>query len=119
MEPAKATFKAGAGFIPNPKLRRRDQLREVVRFKQFSLHACHAKAGTGSEKPAGQHLTRFPKSNRERARLGRCFPRPRGKLRAHGIVPSPRASRTSNVLAARARPATPGAGVLPNLGVRV
>jgi hypothetical protein len=36
MEPAKTTFKAGEGFIPNPKLRLRDQLREVVRFKQFS-----------------------------------------------------------------------------------
>ena len=28
--------KAGEGFIPNTKLRLRDQLREVVRFKQFS-----------------------------------------------------------------------------------
>jgi hypothetical protein len=36
MEPAETTFKAGEGFIPNPKLRLRDQLREVVRFKQFS-----------------------------------------------------------------------------------
>ena len=36
MEPAKTAFKAGEGFIPNPKLRLRDQLREVVRFKQFS-----------------------------------------------------------------------------------
>src|SRR5271165_2051991 len=36
MEPAKTTFKAGEGFIPNPKLRLREQLGEVMRFKQFS-----------------------------------------------------------------------------------
>ena len=37
MEPAKNTFERPDGFIPNPKLRLRDQLREVMRFKQFSL----------------------------------------------------------------------------------
>jgi len=35
MDPAKATERR-EGFIPNPKLRLREQLREVVRFKQFS-----------------------------------------------------------------------------------
>jgi integron integrase len=37
MEPAKTTFRRPDGFIPNPKLRLREQLREVMRFKQFSL----------------------------------------------------------------------------------
>ena len=37
MEAAKATSKPLGGFIPNPKLRLREQLREVMRFKQFSL----------------------------------------------------------------------------------
>ena len=37
MEPAKTTLRPMEGFIPNPKLRLRDQLREVMRFKQFSL----------------------------------------------------------------------------------
>ena len=37
METAKATSKPLDGFIPNPKLRLREQLREVMRFKQFSL----------------------------------------------------------------------------------
>ncbi|MEI6078583.1 MAG: integron integrase [Verrucomicrobiota bacterium] len=37
MEPAKATFRRYEGFVPNPKLRLREQLREVMRFKQFSL----------------------------------------------------------------------------------
>jgi integron integrase len=37
MEPAKATFRVREGFVPNPKLRLREQLREVMRFKQFSL----------------------------------------------------------------------------------
>jgi len=36
MEPAKATFRPTEGFVPNPKLRLREQLREVMRFKQFS-----------------------------------------------------------------------------------
>src|ERR1039457_7024155 len=35
MEPAKTTAPP-AGFIPNPKLWLREQLREVMRFKQFS-----------------------------------------------------------------------------------
>jgi len=37
MEAAKATFRPPAGFIPNPKLRLREQVHEVARFKQFSL----------------------------------------------------------------------------------
>ena len=37
MEPAKATFRRHEGFVPNPKLRLREQLREGMRFKQFSL----------------------------------------------------------------------------------
>ena len=37
MEPANTTFRVRAGFIPNPKLRLREQLREVMRCKQFSL----------------------------------------------------------------------------------
>jgi hypothetical protein len=36
MEPAKATFRPAEGFVPNPKLRLREQLREVMRFKQLS-----------------------------------------------------------------------------------
>src|SRR5882724_3634182 len=36
MEPAKTTVLRQEGFRPNPKLRLREQLREVVRFKQFS-----------------------------------------------------------------------------------
>jgi dienelactone hydrolase len=41
----------------------------------------------------------------ERARLGRSFPRPRGKHRTRNLL--------ATALNARARPATPGAGVLP------
>ncbi len=37
MELGKTTFPARSGFRPNPKLRLREQLREVMRFKQFSL----------------------------------------------------------------------------------
>jgi len=37
MKPIKTTFRHPAGFIPNPQLRLREQLREVMRFKQFSL----------------------------------------------------------------------------------
>ena len=37
MEPVKATFRRHEGFVPNPKLRLREQLRQVMRFKQFSL----------------------------------------------------------------------------------
>jgi hypothetical protein len=37
MEPAKATFRRYEGFVPDPKLRLREQLRQVMRFKQFSL----------------------------------------------------------------------------------
>ena len=37
MEAVKATSKPLGGFIPNPKLRLREQVHEVMRFKQFSL----------------------------------------------------------------------------------
>ena len=37
MELGKTTFPARSGFRPNPKLRLREQLREVMRFKQLSL----------------------------------------------------------------------------------
>ncbi len=37
MEPAKTTFRRYEGIVPNPRLRLREQLREVMRFKQFSL----------------------------------------------------------------------------------
>ena len=42
MEPAKTTFRSPVGFIPNPKLRLREQVREVIRFKQFSLRTGEA-----------------------------------------------------------------------------
>jgi len=34
---AKTTFRPREGFIPNPKLLLREQVHEVMRFKQFSL----------------------------------------------------------------------------------
>jgi hypothetical protein len=37
MEQGKTTFRPGQGFVPNPKLRLRQQVHEVARFKQFSL----------------------------------------------------------------------------------
>ena len=37
MESAIATFRPREGFVPNPKLHLREQLHEVMRFKQFSL----------------------------------------------------------------------------------
>jgi hypothetical protein len=37
MEPANTTFRRREGCVPNPKLRLHEQLREVMRFKQFSL----------------------------------------------------------------------------------
>ena len=37
MKPANTTLSPLEGFKPNPKLRLREQLREVMRFKQFSL----------------------------------------------------------------------------------
>ena len=37
MESAIATFRPREGFVPNPKLPLREQLHEVMRFKQFSL----------------------------------------------------------------------------------
>jgi len=37
MEPAKTTFRRYEGLVPDPKLRLREQLRQVMRFKQFSL----------------------------------------------------------------------------------
>jgi hypothetical protein len=37
MEPGKTTFSKTDGLVPNPKLRLREQLQEVMRFKQFSL----------------------------------------------------------------------------------
>jgi integron integrase len=42
MEPGKTTFRRPDGLVPNPKLRLREQLREVVRFKQFSLRTGEA-----------------------------------------------------------------------------
>jgi integron integrase len=36
MKPAKTTFQPRESFIPNPKLRLREQVHEVMRFKQFS-----------------------------------------------------------------------------------
>ena len=36
MESVKAPFKLAAGFIPKPKLRLREPLREVMRLKPFS-----------------------------------------------------------------------------------
>ena len=36
MEPTKATFRRPEGIVPNPKARLRDQVHEVMRFKQFS-----------------------------------------------------------------------------------
>ena len=54
MEPAKTTFKAGEGFIPNPKLRLRDQLREVVRFKQFSPRTEEAYRAVNEHAAGGQ-----------------------------------------------------------------
>jgi hypothetical protein len=47
------------------------------------------------------------------------FSAPSRKTRAHRNVPIVRGRVTRNRLAARARPATPGAGVLPSFGVRV
>jgi site-specific recombinase XerD len=41
IQPAKTTDKQ-EGFIPNPKLRLREQLREVVRFKQYSARTGEA-----------------------------------------------------------------------------
>jgi integron integrase len=37
MESAIATFRPREGFVPNPKLKLREQVHEVMRFKQFSL----------------------------------------------------------------------------------
>jgi integron integrase len=37
MKPGKTTFGRSEGLVPNPKLRLREQLHEVMRFKQFSL----------------------------------------------------------------------------------
>lgn len=37
MESANATFPPREGLIPNPKLRLREQMHEVMRFKQFSF----------------------------------------------------------------------------------
>jgi len=37
MELTKATANHPDGFVPNPKLRLREQVREVMRFKQLSL----------------------------------------------------------------------------------
>ena len=37
MEPPKATFRPKGSFLPNPKLRLREQVHELCRFKQFSL----------------------------------------------------------------------------------
>jgi integron integrase len=37
MEPGKTTFRPRETLVPNPKLRLRDQVHEVMRFKQFSL----------------------------------------------------------------------------------
>jgi len=37
MEPAKATFLRYEGFVPNPKLRLREQLREVMRWHHYSI----------------------------------------------------------------------------------
>jgi len=37
MAPANTTFRPREGLIPNPKLRLREQVHEVMRFKQFSL----------------------------------------------------------------------------------
>ena len=73
--------------------------------------------------------------NGERARLGRCFPRPRGKQTVRKTVPGPRMQlclhgpavrsverKLQNIRLvvrsqlARRRLATPGAGVLPNSG---
>ena len=60
--------------------------------------------------------SRSSKQNGERARLGCCFPRPRGKLRSAGLLSArPRLPE----LAARARPATPEACVLLNFGSRL
>ena len=36
MEPSNTSFRRREGFVPNPKLRLREQVREVMRFKQFS-----------------------------------------------------------------------------------
>ena len=36
MEAAKTTFRPAEGLIPNPKARLREQVHEVMRFKQFS-----------------------------------------------------------------------------------
>jgi hypothetical protein len=37
MKPANTTFRRPEGMVPNPKLRLKEQLHEVMRFKQFSL----------------------------------------------------------------------------------
>src|SRR5882724_2716606 len=47
------------------------------------------------------------------------FSAPSRKTWVHKYFPSVRVSFTRKMLAARARPATPGAGVLPSSGVRV
>ena len=36
MEPSNTSFRRREGLVPNPKLRLREQVREVMRFKQFS-----------------------------------------------------------------------------------
>jgi hypothetical protein len=54
----------------------------------------------------------------ERARPRALFSAPSRKTRTHRKVSIVRASTARVPLAARARPATPGAGVLPNKGVR-
>ena len=45
IEPANTTFRRYKGIVPNPKLRLREQLNEVMRFKQFSLRTKGAGQG--------------------------------------------------------------------------
>jgi hypothetical protein len=47
MESGKTTFSKPAGLVPNPKARLREQLRAVMRFKQFSLRIVRRRLAVG------------------------------------------------------------------------
>ena len=84
-----------------------------------SRFAGSGKAGRINRPGKSVAEVRTPKLDGERTRPACGFPRPRGKPRTHEKVPSiwqrPRAKRLD---ARRVQP-HPGAGALPNFGVRV
>jgi hypothetical protein len=49
MEPANTSFGRRDGFIPNPKLRLREQLREVMRFNRKAAVALPQKGAKGAK----------------------------------------------------------------------